>query len=112
MVAAGLLAVMITGLAVAASMVAARLLAVVAAVASFWFAVVAVMATITAFPGFLNALPPCFFGALHPLADFGALLFAHVVPTLPQCRRVPFSLGGSTGVSFRFAAVVTLRSLV
>ena len=88
--------------------------------------VAAVVATLTAFPGFLNSLPPCFFGALHSLAGFGSLLFAHVVPMLPPCGRRPFALGRAAGASFGlaavvagfglmvtgFAAVVTLRSLV
>ena len=114
-------------LAVVATMVAAGLLAVIAAASLRRTAlVVAVVATITAFPSFLNALPPCFFGALHPLAGFGAVLFAHVVPMLPPCGRRPFALGRAAGASFGLAAVVagfgfmvtglaavvTLRSLV
>ena len=69
-------AVMIAGLAVvvtvmAAAMVTAGFLAVIAMVA----------ATIMAFLGFLNPLCPSFFHTLHLCARFRLFFFAHVVPT-------------------------------
>ena len=94
------------GFAVRFPMIAvAAVVAVVAAVASFGFAVVTVTASIMTILGFLNALGPSFFSVLNLGAGFGFLFFAHVVPAVSQGGGRAFPVGGSAGARFWFAVV-------